>query len=228
MTPELARAIYFAGQQAVVTHLCGLHEQVLALQHKVKEQEQRIARLSKNSSSSSKPPSSDITKPKNTPARSKEKRKIGGQPGHPKHTHPPYPPEAIDELHEYASCYMKNVCHASLSTIRKFIRDVLGEKVSRGYLVKLIQKVSLSLAWISTAGNSPNTCAAEAGGQALRRSGRPFHQGTWTGWSSRPEAITIGKWARRWKRTSTCCSVMWTSAGMSMRSRKTCRAWASA
>ena len=40
---------------------------------------------------------------------------------------------------------MKNVCHASFSTIRKFLRDVLGEKVSRGYLVKLIQKVSQSL-----------------------------------------------------------------------------------
>lgn len=41
--------------------------------------------------------------------------------------------------------YMKNVCHASFSTIRKFIRDVLGEKVSRGYLVKVIQKVGNSL-----------------------------------------------------------------------------------
>ena len=41
--------------------------------------------------------------------------------------------------------YMKNVCHASFSTIRKFIRDVLGEKVSRGYLRKVIEKVSLSL-----------------------------------------------------------------------------------
>jgi len=40
---------------------------------------------------------------------------------------------------------MKNVCHASFSTIRKFLRDVLGEKVSRGYLVKLIEKVSQSL-----------------------------------------------------------------------------------
>lgn len=38
--------------------------------------------------------------------------------------------------------YMKNVCHASFSTIRKFIRDVLGEKVSRGYLRKIIEKVS--------------------------------------------------------------------------------------
>jgi transposase len=41
--------------------------------------------------------------------------------------------------------YMKNVCHASFSTIRKYIRDVLGEKVSRGYLRKVIEKVSVSL-----------------------------------------------------------------------------------
>ena len=36
--------------------------------------------------------------------------------------------------------YMKGVCHASFSTIRKFIRDVVGIKVSRGYLRKLIGK----------------------------------------------------------------------------------------
>ncbi len=41
--------------------------------------------------------------------------------------------------------YMKNVCHASFSTVRKFIRDILGEKISRGYLAKLIQKVSCAL-----------------------------------------------------------------------------------
>ncbi len=221
MTPELAQAIYFAGQQAVVTQLCGLHEQVLALQQKVKEQEKTIAQLSKNSSNSSKPPSSDITKPKNNntnAGRRKKKKKIGGQPGHPKHTRPPYPPEAIDYFYDYElvrcphcgahdllfiedqpprviqqlevkdivvtreehrayaywceTCqhihwaefsppllneglfkarltalvaYMKNALHASFSTIRKFIRDVLGEPVSRGYLVKLIQKVSQSL-----------------------------------------------------------------------------------
>jgi hypothetical protein len=40
---------------------------------------------------------------------------------------------------------MKNVCHASFSTIREYIKDVLGEKVSQGYLRKLIEKVSLSL-----------------------------------------------------------------------------------
>jgi hypothetical protein len=32
---------------------------------------------------------------------------------------------------------MKAVDHASFSTIRKFVRDVLGEKVSRGYLRKI-------------------------------------------------------------------------------------------
>lgn len=41
--------------------------------------------------------------------------------------------------------YMKNVCHASFSTVRKFLRDVLGVKVSRGYLAKRIQAVSAAL-----------------------------------------------------------------------------------
>ena len=42
--------------------------------------------------------------------------------------------------------YLKGVCHASYSTIRKFLRDVAGVKVSRGYLTKLIAKASRSLA----------------------------------------------------------------------------------
>jgi transposase len=41
---------------------------------------------------------------------------------------------------------MKNACHASFSTIRKFLRDVIGVTISRGYLAKLIQKVSQALA----------------------------------------------------------------------------------
>ena len=40
---------------------------------------------------------------------------------------------------------MKYVNHASFSTIRKFIRDVLGENVSRSYLRKIIEKVTVSL-----------------------------------------------------------------------------------
>jgi len=62
----------------------------------------------------------------------------------------PFPPEVYKEglFKERLTslvAYMKNVCHASFSTIRKYIRDVLGEKVSRGYLRKVIEKVSQSL-----------------------------------------------------------------------------------
>src|SRR3990170_622910 len=42
--------------------------------------------------------------------------------------------------------FMKGVCHASFSTIRKFLRDVVRVDVCRGYLAKLIAKVSASLA----------------------------------------------------------------------------------
>jgi transposase len=41
---------------------------------------------------------------------------------------------------------MKGVCHASFATIRKFLRNVVAVNVSRGYLAKLIAKVSDSLA----------------------------------------------------------------------------------
>jgi transposase len=41
--------------------------------------------------------------------------------------------------------FLKGVCHASFSTIRKFLRDVVGVTVSRGQLAKLVQKVSASL-----------------------------------------------------------------------------------
>ena len=222
MTPEQAQAIYFSGQDAVVTDLCNLDAQVQALHQEIEALQRKIAQLSKNSSNSSKRPSSDdITKPKGGKKTRKPDEKgnpIGGQPGHPKHTRAPYPPEAISNVHEHESmdcplcgghdilwvedlpprvvqqieikevvvtreehrayaywceacgqthyaefppqvrkeglfkarltalvAYLKNVCHASFSTIRKFLRDVLGEPVSRGYLAKIIQKVSQSL-----------------------------------------------------------------------------------
>ncbi len=40
---------------------------------------------------------------------------------------------------------MKGVCHASFATVRKFLRDVVGVKICRGQLAKLIGKVSESL-----------------------------------------------------------------------------------
>jgi hypothetical protein len=41
--------------------------------------------------------------------------------------------------------FLKSVGHASFSTIRKFLRDVMGVTISRGQLAKLVQKVSASL-----------------------------------------------------------------------------------
>ncbi len=176
-----------------------------------------IARLKKDSSTSSKPPSSDLVKSPKPPREDGQKRRRGGQPGHEQHLRSPFPPEAIDKVVPYTldccpDCggklraferpadvlqqveipetprsvtehralayrcphcqksyfvslpeavrkaglfgprltalvaYMKGVCHASFTTIRKFLRDMIGVKVSRGYLAKLIAKVSRSLA----------------------------------------------------------------------------------
>ena len=41
--------------------------------------------------------------------------------------------------------YLKGVCHASFSTVRKFVRDVVGLTISRGQLAKIIAKVSQAL-----------------------------------------------------------------------------------
>jgi transposase len=179
----------------------------------------QIAKSKKNSSTSSKPPSSDIVKPKTSKSKSKRKgkRKRGGQPGHPRHDRQEFSSSEIDIVYEYfvdrcedcncglnfddpesdqvvqqveleqaptrieehrakqGTCpkcgvtyvvtlprevrkggligprltalvaYLKGVCHASFSTIRKFLRDVVGVPISRGQLAKLIGKVSSSL-----------------------------------------------------------------------------------
>ena len=109
MTREEALAIYRAGQQVVVRVLCEMSDKIESLQKRVDELEKIVARLSKNSSNSSKPPSSDdITKPKpkNKDGESGEKRKIGAQPGHSRNERTPFPKEEIDKFHDYklASC----------------------------------------------------------------------------------------------------------------------------
>jgi transposase len=81
---------------------------VQAAQQEIEALQRKLAQLAKNSSTSSKPPSSDdITKPNtggknNTGAKGKGNT-IGGQPGHPKHTRAPYPPETLSQVHEHAS-----------------------------------------------------------------------------------------------------------------------------
>jgi transposase len=62
----------------------------------------QIARLKRNSSTSSKPPSSDIVKPPKTgTSRGRGKRKIGGQKGHPRHERIPFAPGDIGPVIPY-------------------------------------------------------------------------------------------------------------------------------
>src|SRR5258705_284204 len=62
---------------------------------------EQLAAARKDSSTSSKPPSSDIVKPKPSQDADAAKRSIGGQPGHPKHERPPFPPEAVTHFAEH-------------------------------------------------------------------------------------------------------------------------------
>jgi transposase len=194
-----------------------LQEENAELRRRIAELERDLAAARKHSGNSSKPPSSDIVKPpRRENTRHRVPRKLGGQPGHPKHERVAFPPEAVDAtpVHRLTRCpdcggklkrlkqqdrvvqqveivdkpvhisehqaeaygcrrcgkvqqaplppevetagllgprltalvaYLKGVCHASFSTIRKFFRDVLKLPLSRGYLAKVLRKVSASL-----------------------------------------------------------------------------------
>src|SRR5215213_3470022 len=195
-----------------------LEAELAALKQVVAQLGQQLAAARKDSTTSSKPPSSDLVKPpKPPPPEGQDRRRIGGQPGHPKHERALVPPEQVNggfhdyvldtcpecghdlqptvaaprvvqqiEIHEvplrieehraqagwclhcqkvcYAPlppvvehggllgphlttliAYLKGVCHASYSTIRKFLRDVVQVTISRGQLAKVISKVSRAL-----------------------------------------------------------------------------------
>lgn len=195
-----------------------LVEENQRLQQRIAELERELARARQTSKTSSKPPSSDVTRPRKAPQAPSVfgPRDPGGQPGHPKHERAEFSPEELTGMVEYTltscptcgglmapaqqaprviqqveiveipiqieehrglafwcpSCqtihyapfpstvaegglfgprltalvaYMKGACHASFSTIRKFLRDVVKVQVSRGYLRKLIAKVSNAL-----------------------------------------------------------------------------------
>ncbi len=192
---------------------CG---QCKRLEVRIAELEAKIAKLGKNSSNSSKPPSSDIAKPGGRPKKPKKKRKRGAQPGHLRHQRTPFQENEIDRFWDYTTdtcpdcghqvtpsdqpprvlqqidivatptivsehrsqafwckhcqkthfapvheevqkaglvgprltalvAYLKGACHCSFSTIRKFLRDVVGVTISRGQLRKVCAKVSDSL-----------------------------------------------------------------------------------
>ena len=84
-----------------------LEKQVAELMEQVGKLTDKVVKLSKNSSNSSKPPSSDIIKPpRNT--RSNKPRKIGAQPRHTKHERPLFSAEEIDD-------FQSHIIHSKIS-----------------------------------------------------------------------------------------------------------------
>ena len=71
------------------------------LEIRIAELEAKIAQLGKNSSNSSKPPSSDIAKPGGQHKKTKKKRKRGAQPGHARHQRAAFQENEIDRFWDY-------------------------------------------------------------------------------------------------------------------------------
>jgi transposase len=84
--------------------------------------------------------------------------------------------------------FMKGVCHASFSTIRKFLRDVVRVQVCRGYLAKLIHKVSESLAkaYAELFGRLPGEAVLNIDETGHKENGQKF----WT-WCFRAGVYTL-------------------------------------
>jgi len=84
MTREEATALVYGNPEAAVDLILDLVATVERLTARVEELERKVALLTRDSSNSSKPPSSDgpAGKPKARPPRKSKKRKPGGQPGH--------------------------------------------------------------------------------------------------------------------------------------------------
>lgn len=78
-----------------------LEERIRRLEEKIQRLEEKIAQLEKNSSNSSRPPSSDIVKPLKILRRFGRKRKCGGQDGHARFSRQPFEPQDVDEVIEY-------------------------------------------------------------------------------------------------------------------------------
>lgn len=76
-------------------HISRLMAMVEGQAQRIEELELQVARMQRNSSASSKPPSSDITKPPKGggSGRGNKKGKPGGQPGHKKHERELFKPD---------------------------------------------------------------------------------------------------------------------------------------
>ncbi len=78
-----------------------LETRLAALEAEIRRLGEQLAAARKNSAPSSKPPSSDIVKPKLPPLPDGQKRAIGGQPGQPMHTREPFPAGEITSFHRH-------------------------------------------------------------------------------------------------------------------------------
>jgi transposase len=110
-----------------------IDEVVAPLKARIAELETEIAKLKKNSTTSSKPPSSDIIKPPRPPVAGgkRGKRRAGGQPHHPRHTRPPFPPEQVDKTWEYRW----EVTPTGWKALRRFRTVQQVELVEKPYMV---------------------------------------------------------------------------------------------
>jgi hypothetical protein len=82
-------------------HSAQLEARLTESQAKNQQLLQALVAARKNSRNSSKRPSSDIVKPPPKPLGKGKRRKIGAQPGHPKHEHPAFTPAQIDHHISY-------------------------------------------------------------------------------------------------------------------------------
>jgi len=87
-------------EHEVAELIAPLLKRIEQLAAQVEALQTQLARLQKDSTNSSKPPSSDVTKPAK-PDKGKKKRKQGGQKGHAKHERRPFPPEEVDRCFTY-------------------------------------------------------------------------------------------------------------------------------
>src|SRR5437879_3284415 len=96
--------------QRLRTQLAALQAQFDALQAVVAHLQEQLAAARKDSSTSSKPPSSDLVKPpKPGPPDGAATRRRGGQPGHPHHQRPLFPPELLTAAPQ---TYLAELCPA--------------------------------------------------------------------------------------------------------------------
>ncbi len=86
--------------------------------------------------------------------------------------------------------YLKGVCHASFSTIRRYFRDVLHIPISRGQLAKVIGKVSAALgpAYDALRARLPTEPRLNVDETGHKDNGKPH----WT-WCFRAELYTLFK-----------------------------------